>query len=441
MNNRNTYQTSQVLLDWVINVLDRNTQSEEELINSLKDDYIVRAKAVAYIIDAKPEAERKIANLMSVDEVHLFDKDGTIYSGSVPKYYGYNFDSGEQIEYFKPMLTDKTLTMCQDVTPNTSEGKEMMYAITWNEAGTRMVQVGIKPVRLLEEVKQNEVSSVVENMPVYEGMSILVADTKTGEIYGATDTDKIGKTLEDIGVDTRNFNLAETASVKVSVDGKKQKCILRQDDKYVVGVLIASTFNFKNTIIAMLIVGVYLSLATACMIYMLWRIFKTDKNLTPKFLDYLYFEPINTGDANLIQEMKKNLLVSFLANEQAKIYIRQTDNSEQFVQALIERGAKPDQIILLSLDAKGIFQKIIEQMRQDFPNQTTFSITENRVSLITPSSEIKPRLALANMMFARQFKGVEVDDFSYLDQARENLQHNNYAIRYKTFQAMLEGLN
>lgn len=106
------------------------------MINSLKDDYIVRAKAVAYIIDAKPEAEkdvdelRKIANLMSVDEVHLFDKDGTIYSGSVPKYYGYNFDSGEQIEYFKPMLTDKTLTMCQDVTPNTSEGKEMMYAIT-----------------------------------------------------------------------------------------------------------------------------------------------------------------------------------------------------------------------------------------------------------------------------------------------------------------------
>ena len=173
----------------------------------------------------------------------------------------------------------------------------------------------------------------------------------------------------------------------------------------------------------------------------LTRIFKTDKNLTPKFLDYLYFEPINTGDANLIQEMKKNLLVSFLANEQAKIYIRQTDNSEQFVQALLERGAKPDQIILLSLDAKGIFQKIIEQIHQDFPNQTTFSITENRVSLITPSSEIKPRLALANMMFARQFKGVEVDDFSYLDQARENLQHNNYTIRYKTFQAMLEGLN
>ena len=59
--------------------------------------------------------------------------------------------------------------------------------------------------------------------------------------------------------------------------------------------------------------------------------------------------------------MKKNLLVSFLANDQAKIYIRQTDNSEQFVQTLMERGAKADQIILLSLNAKGIFQKLLNK--------------------------------------------------------------------------------
>ena len=60
-----------------------------------------------------------------------------------------------------PCLRTKSLTMCQDVTPNTSEGKEMMYAITWNEDGTRLVQVGISPKRLLEETKQNEISTVV----------------------------------------------------------------------------------------------------------------------------------------------------------------------------------------------------------------------------------------------------------------------------------------
>ena len=102
-----------VLLDRVITVLNKNDDSENGLIESLKDDYIVRAKAVSYIIDAKPQVEydveelQKIADLILVDEIHLFDKNGYIYSGTLPKYYGFSFDSGEQMEYFKPMLTDK----------------------------------------------------------------------------------------------------------------------------------------------------------------------------------------------------------------------------------------------------------------------------------------------------------------------------------------------
>ena len=176
INNKNTAKMSEVLLDRVVNVIEKNEDDEKNMITSLKEDYIVRAKAVAYIINANPDAEnnvdelKKSANLMSVDEIHLFDTTGKIYSGTIPEYYGYNFDSGDQMEYFKPMLEDKTLTMCQDVTPNTSEGKKMMYAITWDETGTRMVQVGIEPVRLLNEVKQNEISSIVENMPEPESL-------------------------------------------------------------------------------------------------------------------------------------------------------------------------------------------------------------------------------------------------------------------------------
>ena len=176
INNKNTAKMSEVLLDRVVNVIEKNEDDEKNMITSLKEDYIVRAKAVAYIINANPDAEnnvdelKKIANLMSVDEIHLFDTTGKIYSGTIPEYYGYNFDSGDQMEYFKPMLEDKTLTMCQDVTPNTSEGKKMMYAITWDETGTRMVQVGIEPMRLLNEVKQNEISSIVENMPEPESL-------------------------------------------------------------------------------------------------------------------------------------------------------------------------------------------------------------------------------------------------------------------------------
>ena len=78
-------------------------------------------------MDAKPEVEydidkhQKIASLMSVDEIHFIDDTGTIYSGSIPKYFGYSFDSGEQMAFFKQMLNNKDLTLCQDVTPNTAE--------------------------------------------------------------------------------------------------------------------------------------------------------------------------------------------------------------------------------------------------------------------------------------------------------------------------------
>lgn len=280
VNDANAYKLSKVLLDRVFTVLDKNDQSEEELIESLKDDYIVRAKAVSYIVDAKPQVEndveelQKIAKLMSVDEIHLFDETGCITSGSVPKYFGYSFDSGTQMSYFKPMLTDKSLTMCQDVTPNTSEGKAMMYAITWNEAGTMMVQVGLKPQRLLDELKQNEISTVVSDMPVYKGMELYVADADTELVKGATDRDKIGKTFHDLGLPTDIKESDKPTVRKISVNDSGCRCVIRRGDKYIVAVTIDKSFYMTNSVVALLVVGIYLILASCCIMYMFSKIMK-----------------------------------------------------------------------------------------------------------------------------------------------------------------------
>lgn len=280
VNDANAYKLSKVLLDRVFTVLDKNDQSEEELIESLKDDYIVRAKAVSYIVDAKPQVEndveelQKIAKLMSVDEIHLFDETGCITSGSVPKYFGYSFDSGTQMSYFKPMLTDKSLTMCQDVTPNTSEGKAMMYAITWNEAGTMMVQVGLKPQRLLDELKQNEISTVVSDMPVYKGMELYVADADTELVKGATDRDKIGKTFHDLGLPTDIKESDKPTVRQISVNDSGCRRIIRRGDKYIVAVTIDKSFYMTNSVVALLVVGIYLILASCCIMYMFSKIMK-----------------------------------------------------------------------------------------------------------------------------------------------------------------------
>lgn len=283
VNSRNAYKTSQMLLDQAASIIEKNRQNEQALIQSMKEDYMVRAKAVAYIIDAKPPIEynkeelQKIADLMSIDEIHLFNKNGVIYSGTVPEYYNYSFDSGEQMSYFKPMLDDKTLTMCQDVTPNTSEGKNMMYAITWNEAGERMIQVGIEPVRLLKELKQNEISAVVSNMPMYSGISVYVADYDTGEICGATDEEKVGKKIDDVGF--RRKELDENGKLKatVKIDGQRYNCVFEKTGNYVVGVTYAASVNNESNLIAMAIVAVYLILAMIFILLMISRISRVNQ--------------------------------------------------------------------------------------------------------------------------------------------------------------------
>lgn len=260
VNDKNAQTTSNVLLDRVISVIDKNESSESEFVKSLKDDYIVRAKAISYIADAKPEVEydvdelQKIVGLMSVDEIHFIDDTGTIYSGSLPKYFGYSFDSGEQMAFFKQMLNNKDLTLCQDVTPNTAEAKEMMYAITWNEAKTHMVQVGITPKRLLKELKRNQISNVVADMPVYKGMEIYVVDAKTKKILGATDASWVGNTA--------HFN------------HKGYRFVKRKHGDYIVAVCMLESMNAQTNIVAILIVGIYLTLASCLLVLMLSRVLK-----------------------------------------------------------------------------------------------------------------------------------------------------------------------
>lgn len=244
----------------MIAVLDKNESSEERFVKSLKDDYIVRVKTISYIVDAKPEVEydidelQKIASLMSVDKIHFIDETGTIYSGSIPKYFGYSFDSGAHMAFFKQILNNYELTLCQDVTPNMAEAKEMMYAITWNESKTHRVQVGITPKRLLKELKQNQISNVVANIPVYKGMEIYVVDAKTKKILGATDASWVGNTA--------HFN------------HKGYQFIKRKHGDYIVAVCMLESMNAQTNIVAILIVGIYLTLASCLLVLMLSRVLK-----------------------------------------------------------------------------------------------------------------------------------------------------------------------
>lgn len=245
-------QNAQLRIDQIQQLLEQNNAEIERLKENLKEDYIIRAKAAAYIVENRPEIEhdveelKKVAALLQVDELHLFDAGGAIYSGTEPRYYGYSFASGTQMGYFFPLLEDKSLEMSQDVTPNTAEGKLMQYTALWREDGSGIVQIGMEPVRLMQALKKNELSYLFANMTVDPGITLYAVDGDTGEVAGCTDPALAGGTAGALGLDLDGMVPAE-GGFSASVNGVESHCFFqRQVDGTWLGVSCTNKTLLQN---------------------------------------------------------------------------------------------------------------------------------------------------------------------------------------------------
>ena len=115
----NEMDVSSKELFWQIEqILSQNQIELQQVTEDFRDKCLLQARNVAYIVQYNPailedqlEME-KVAALLEVDEFHVFNLEGEIYAGSEPKYFGYTFESGEQMQFFLPMLTDKNLSLC-----------------------------------------------------------------------------------------------------------------------------------------------------------------------------------------------------------------------------------------------------------------------------------------------------------------------------------------
>ena len=246
---------------------------------NLEEDYFVRAKAAAYIIQNQPEVIddlkelRKIASLLQVDELHLFDTKGKLFSGSVPKYYNYTFESGEQMKFFLPMLKDKSMQLCQEVTPNTAENKLMQYIAVWREDQKGIVQIGMEPIRLLEAMKKNELSHIFDLMTTEDGITIFAVDLDTGKISGSTDKQLLNKKAADVGLDVSAPELGkERQSGKITFGGKDNYCVMEATDNVLVCVSGTHEKIYENVPSNMALIIFSLALLAIVVILLLLRI-------------------------------------------------------------------------------------------------------------------------------------------------------------------------
>ncbi|MGN0326974.1 MAG: diguanylate cyclase [Lachnospiraceae bacterium] len=204
---KRTYQDSIKVFHLISNKLAENEQELEEVEAEYRQTCLYNAKVIARMIESDPEIlndmERlqELAVLLEIDEIHIFDEKGCIFTGTRPEYYGYTMYAGEQIQFFEPMLEDKTLCLVQDIMPNTAEGKMMQYSAVWSENGEYIVQIGMEPVNVRKVTEKNEISYVFSTFKVNADIDYYDINPENGVILGSTNPESIGHNIEELGLD------------------------------------------------------------------------------------------------------------------------------------------------------------------------------------------------------------------------------------------------
>lgn len=179
----------------------RNEGNIEQEKEDFSQKCIQAAEMAAYFVQYHPtvvfnlESMRELAEKLEVDELHFFTKEGELYTGTHPQYYGLTFHSGSQMEYFLPILEDRSLKLCQEITPNTAEGKEMQYAAVWIADGSDIIQIGMEPERVLQEINDNSLDKILSAIPMDMEGYFHVVDANTGEVVASTSENVMGLDL------------------------------------------------------------------------------------------------------------------------------------------------------------------------------------------------------------------------------------------------------
>lgn len=316
------YMNALLRINQVKEILEKNKTEIEELKKNLKEDFFIRAKAAAYIIQNQPELigdleeTRKIAALLQVDELHLFDKSGKLYAGSEPKYFNYTFESGEQMNFFLPMLEDRTLQLCQDVMPNTAESKQMQYIAVWQEDGEGIVQIGMEPIRLMAAMEKNELSHIFNMMTTESGITIFAVDMETGSVLGSTDQALLGREAEELGLDMEDIRRKdERKGAELILKGEKNYCVMEKIDNILVGVSSTYTKLYHNVpanmgliifslcFLALAVVFLLLRMMDKIVIQGIHEIISGTKKIAAGDLDYR----MDTGRSPEFVELSNNL--------------------------------------------------------------------------------------------------------------------------------------
>lgn len=307
-----------VIFKQIEQILEENNKEIIEIEEEYRQTCFNNAEIVAYIIRYHPDVLdsvdelKKIAEYVEVDEIHIFNEQGEIIMGTNPEYFGLTMNSGEQISFFKPMLTDKSLKLCQDITPNTAESKLMQYSALWSENEEFIVQVGMEPVSVMRVTDKNKLSYIFSMLRVNLGVQFLAIDVESGEIVGSTNEDDLGKNLIDIGLSFEKIENKEEG-FHAKVNGVASYCIFKEADGNYIGRVVANEVLYQR------IPNTFLGLLLCLVLIAIILVFSVSAYMNRYVIDGIYnvngkLRAITEGNLDETVEVNNSIEFSELSN-------------------------------------------------------------------------------------------------------------------------------
>ena len=224
--------TAQTTFYHIEQILNENQKDLNKQKKEYRQTCIDNAQAVAYSLQENPDALynidelKKIAQYVEVDEIHIFNKQGVIISGTHPEYYGYSFDSGKQLSFFKPLLSNQNLQLTQKIMENTASHIKMQYSALWSENKEFIVQVGMNHENASKSTKKNQLSYLFKLFRVNNEAQYYAINSKNHKIVGTTHH-HIGDVASRIGL--KDTQIKEAKNVFFTeIDGQLSYCVSKK---------------------------------------------------------------------------------------------------------------------------------------------------------------------------------------------------------------------
>lgn len=342
-------KNSRIKLDQVAQTLETNEVELENLKESLNEDYLTRAYAFAYIIKQNPdvlnsqEELTRIAQLLNVDELHVIDENGILYAGSIPLYFGMDFNSTDQTREFLEIMDHPDSFLVQDIRPNGYEQKVFQYIGVARQDKKGIVQVGMAPTRMLAAQSRNQLDYIMNRVPLDNESTLFAVDQETGEILSHSDESLKGKNMKKLGFTEENLKEFQDGAF-TKAGGKKSFCVAREYDGLILGVSQTTKALYSERNLQILLT--YIFLLFVCMILIL---------VINRLLKKQIVDGIHTimGDLAQITDGNLNTVVKVDSNPE---FAELSSGINKMVQGILDATVKVSKVIDIVDLPIGVFE-------------------------------------------------------------------------------------